>query len=105
MSRTRCVALLAKTLIRPFAAGTMAMFEVTAASSAFSVDTVGRAWPYGHIVRYPNGPGGTTVAPITCACAAAGTAQGLAPAFTSRDVIGIAPPGSRVSATLHGVTP
>ncbi len=32
----------------PFAVGTMAIFEVIAPSSAFNVDTLGCAAPFGH---------------------------------------------------------
>ena len=38
------------------------MFEVTAPSDAFSVETVGWDWPSAHKVRYPSDPTGTTVA-------------------------------------------
>jgi hypothetical protein len=56
--------------------GTMAMFEVSA-SVAFSVDTNGCAAPCGHNVKYPSGPGGTTVALNTKACAAVDTLHTL----------------------------
>jgi hypothetical protein len=41
MSITRRVALLAKTVVLPFSAGTIAMFDGTVASSEFSAATVG----------------------------------------------------------------
>jgi hypothetical protein len=43
------------------------MFDVIAASSAFSVDASGRVAPWGHNVRNPSAAGGTTVALTTCA--------------------------------------
>ena len=49
-------------LTEPLVVGTMAMFDVTAPSMAFKVDTKGWTAPCGHKVRNPNGPGGTTVA-------------------------------------------
>src|ERR1019366_6155333 len=67
ISTIRCVWSLAKALIDPLVAGTIARFEVIAPSSAFSVDTSGRVCPCGHNVKYPSGVGGTTVTLKTCA--------------------------------------
>ena len=46
-----CVLSVTKALIDPFVVGTMAMFEVTVPSYAFSVETSGCASPCGHSVR------------------------------------------------------
>jgi len=100
-----CVGLLGKTLIDPLAVGTMARFEVTAPSSAFSVDTTGMVAPRGHSVMYPSGPGGTTVTLNTSACAVEGIPHGLALTATFNEVIGGDPDGRRVSTTRQGVTP
>ena len=54
--------------MEPSVVGTIARFEVTSPSTAFSVDTVGWFWPSGHNVRYPNLPDGITVALKTYAC-------------------------------------
>src|SRR5437764_12752759 len=54
MSRTRRVELLGNALMFLFQVGTIARFDVTAASSAFSDDTVGWLCPCGHNVRYPS---------------------------------------------------
>jgi hypothetical protein len=51
MSNTKCVESDAKALTEPLVVGTIAMFEVTAASKAFSVETRGCAAPCGHNVR------------------------------------------------------
>jgi hypothetical protein len=48
--------------MEPFAVDTIAMFDVMAPSSAFSVEINGCGVPYGHIDRYPSTPVGTTVA-------------------------------------------
>src|ERR1035438_4833907 len=61
ISKIRCVGLLGNTLIDPAVVCTNARFMSTAPSSAFSVDTSGIVCPCGHNVRYPRGPGGTTV--------------------------------------------
>src|ERR1035438_5523772 len=100
----KCVRLLANALIDPFVVGTIAMFDVIAASSAFSVATTGRTCPCGHSVKYPIDAGGTTVTLITCACALAGIPHALALTATSRFEMGKDPAGSRVSSTRHGVT-
>ena len=39
----------------PFKVATMAMFDVTAPSSEFKVDTRGCVSPSGHRLRYPKG--------------------------------------------------
>src|ERR1035441_2461406 len=93
------VGLLANALIDPFVVGTMAMFEVTAPSNAFSVATTGRTCPCGQSVKYPSDAGGTTVTLNTCACALAGIPHALALTATSRFVIGKDPAGCRVSNT------
>ena len=80
------------------------MFDVIAPSSAFSVDTSGLVCPWGHSVRNPRIPGGTTVVLKTCACASAGIPQPLEVTATSNEVMGGDPAGSRVSFTRHGAT-
>src|ERR1039458_619718 len=80
-----CVRLLANALIDPFVVGTIARFEVTAPSGAFSVDTVGRVCPCGQSVRNPNGPGGTAVTFTTCAWALAGIPHVLELTCTSSE--------------------
>src|ERR1035437_6317365 len=105
MSKIICVRSLAKALIHPLAVGTIARFEVMAPSSAFSVETTGRACPCGHNVRYPRGAGGTTVTLITCAWALAGIPHALALTPTSSDLMAGDPAGWRVSITRQGVTP
>src|ERR1035437_4702989 len=95
---------LANALIHPLLAGTIAMFDVIAPSSAFNVDTNGRACPCGHNVRNPIGPGGTTVAFVTCACALAGIPPPLPLTATSSEAMGADPAGFRVSTTRQGVT-
>jgi hypothetical protein len=62
MSSTSRVELVGKALMLLLDVGTIARFDVTAASSALSVATVGWLCPCGHKVRYPSGPDGTTVA-------------------------------------------
>ena len=91
-------------LIDPFVSGTIAMFEVMAPSKAFNVATVGCDNPCGHIVMYPSGPGGTTVALNTYACALAGAPHPLELTFTlmvPRN--GGVPAGRRVSFARHGI--
>src|ERR1035438_8729401 len=100
----KCVRLLANALIDPFVVGTIAMFDVIAASNAFNVATTGRACPCGHSVKYPIEAGGTTVTLNTNACPLDGIPHTLALTATSRFVIGKDPDGSRVSNTRHGVT-
>ena len=67
MSKIRWVGLLANALIEPLATGTIAMFEVIAPSSAFSVEATGMLCPCGHNVRYPSEPGRTPGQPASSA--------------------------------------
>ena len=62
MSSIRCVGFDVNTLTNPFVLGTIAMFDVITPSEAFNVDASGSGLPFGHIVTYPSGPRGTTVA-------------------------------------------
>jgi hypothetical protein len=62
MSRIKCVGDEAKASIDPLAVGTIAIFDVIAPSAAFRVDASGCGCPFGHKVRKPNDPAGTTVA-------------------------------------------
>src|SRR5579872_3368267 len=104
MSRIKYVGLEANAVMEPFFVGTMAMFEVMAPSSALSVAVGGCGSPSGHIVRKPNGPGGTTVALKTNACAVAGTPQGEAVTLTLKsEENGGVPCGLRESSTRQGV--
>ena len=62
MSSTTSVVLLTKTLTAPCnPAGTIAALALMRPSSEFIVDTSGRFWLVGQMVRYPSGAGGTTV--------------------------------------------
>src|ERR1041385_5175474 len=91
-------------LIDPFDAGTIARLEVIAPSMAFRVETNGCAEPCGHSVRKPRGPGGTTVAFTTYACADAIAPHAAADAFRSFSPLkGAEPAGLRVSSTRQGV--
>jgi hypothetical protein len=105
ISKIRCVGLLGKTLMDLLMVGTIARFEVTTPSSAFSVDTTGMVCPSGHSVMYPSGPGGTTATLSTSACAVEGIPQALALTATFSEVMGGDPGGCRVSTTRQGVTP
>jgi hypothetical protein len=58
----------------PLADGTSARFEVTVASNALRVAASGCGSPCGHNVSNPSGPGRTTAALRTNACAAMSTA-------------------------------
>ena len=79
VSNKTSVALLTYTLIAPFVpAGTTAAFAATAPLYEFSVDAFGIACPVGHVVRYPSGPGGTTVKFNEYAAALTGIPQELA---------------------------
>src|SRR5947199_7004405 len=72
------VSLLAYTLTHPpVPAGTIAALPTTCPCSAFSVAATGTGWPVGYIVRYPSGPGGTTVTFSEYAWATDGTGHGL----------------------------
>src|SRR5690349_13826444 len=100
ISMTTCVGFDPKILIDPFAAGTIARLEVIAPSPAFRVETNGLTAPCGHSVKKPRGPGGTTVAFSTYACAAAGAPQDAAATFRSIFPLnGCEPAGFRVSST------
>ena len=105
ISTIRCARSLANTLMEPLPAGTIARFDVTLASSAFSVATTGRVCPCGHNVRYPSEPVGTTVTLMTCAWALTGIPHTLALTATSGDVMATDPAGCRVSTTRQGATP
>src|SRR5271166_2083941 len=89
MSRINCVRFVAYASISPLLVGTIAMFDVTAPSGAFRVETHGRLPPSGHSVRYPSGSDGTTVALKTYACAVLGGPQALVTTST-----GSSPPGT-----------
>jgi hypothetical protein len=102
ISRIRWVGELANALIDPLVVGIMAMFEVIAPSSAFSVEASGLVCPWGQSVKKPRPPGGTTVVLKTCACASTGIPQALAETATSNEVM--VEPESRVSFTRHGAT-
>src|SRR5208337_4133875 len=114
MSMTKSVLLVAKTLILPLVpAGTMASFPTTPPLRAFSVATTGSGWPAGQVVRYPNGPGATTVMRIEYAFADEGIPQVLerigkfrvAPATSEGGpLLPVKPLPDRVSASRHGVT-
>ena len=52
----------AKASMEPLVVDTIAMFDATTPSKAFSVEVNGRGWPLAHSVRYPSTPWGTTVA-------------------------------------------
>src|SRR5215813_8392891 len=83
----------------------MAMFEVTAPSLAFRVETNGFTAPCGHNVRKPSDDGGTTVALSTKAWAAEVAPQSLKTTLTSTlPLKGAVPAGLRVSMTRHGST-
>src|SRR5205823_2676548 len=89
--------------MEPLVVGTMAMLDVTMPSPAFSVETKGCIEPWGHRVRKPSGPGGTTVALRTKAWALVGTPQPLPGTSTSRAPLkGGVPAGFLVSRTRHG---
>src|SRR5271157_2520873 len=103
MSSTSCVRLEAKASILPLLVGTIAMFDVTAPSIAFSVETPGCIPPSGHSVRYPNEPGGTTVPLKTYACAVLGGAHTL-PTTSTVSSLTKAPFPLRVSSTRQGDT-
>src|SRR5215472_6701104 len=82
---------------------TIAMFDVTAPSDAFSVETDGMGSPSAQSVRYPSEPTGTTVALKTYCSAAPGTLQVLPATFTGGLRCPLkAPPDERVSMTRHG---
>ena len=105
MSRIICVAFDENALMDPFVVGTIAMFEVTAPSRAFSVETTGCDAPCGQSVKKPNDEGGTTVAFRTNASADTGAPQPLVTTPTSLAPLnGGEPAGLRVSMTRHGVT-
>jgi hypothetical protein len=62
MSKTTSVAWVTNTVIAPpDPAGTIAAFATTVPVGSFNVDTFGIDCPVGHVVRFPSGPGGTTV--------------------------------------------
>src|SRR5271157_1386731 len=101
MSSTSCVRLVAYASILLLMLGTIAMLEVIAPSIAFSVETTGCCSPFGHNVRYPRGPCGTTVALKTYACAASGGSHTLT--ATSLPSVPLNnPPVWRVSSTRQG---
>src|SRR5579871_1782580 len=77
MSRINWVYPAAKVSVEPSRFGTMAIFDVTRPSNAFSVDASGRVSLSGHKVRNPKAPLGTTVALKTYAAAVVGGAHGL----------------------------
>src|SRR5689334_10963964 len=80
ISRISCVSAFANASMEPLLTllGTIAMFDVTNPSRAFSVETTGCCWPAGHNVRKPRGPlAGTTVALKTYALALLGGWHGL----------------------------
>src|SRR5271167_572581 len=105
MSRISCVRFEAKASIEPSLLGTIAMFDVTDPSTAFSVETPGCEPPSGHRVRYPNVGAGTTVALNTYASAVLGGPQMLFSTFTvSSPWNGLPFPTCRVSSTRQGVT-
>ena len=98
------VASVAYKLIDPFVVGTIAMFDVSAPSNAFRVDTCGHGCPCGHKLRNPRVPVGIAVVFRTKAFAATGTGQSLIAMFTSLvPIIGGAPAGERVSNARQGV--
>src|SRR5947209_11908671 len=103
MSSTRCVLCGAKAATDPLFAGTLAMFEVMAASEAFRVETCGGGPPPGHRVRKSSGAGGTTVAFSTYAWAEAEALQFAPETFTARvPEKGGEPAGFLVSNTRQG---
>src|ERR1700674_4611700 len=105
ISRIKCDGFKANALTEPLVVGPSAMFEVTAPSMAFRVETSGCDPPCGHNVRKPSGPGGTTGALSTYDWADAGAPQPLAVTFTFiAPVNGGEPGGLRVSSTRHGAT-
>src|SRR4051794_1678095 len=105
MSRISCTGLLGNALMFPFVVGTIAMLDVTHPSTAFNVATVGCVAPCGQSVKYPSGPGGTTVALNTCAWAVDGTPHPLSVAATGRTPLnGGLPEGWRLSSTRQGGT-
>src|SRR5208283_4905604 len=104
MSSTNWVELVAYASIHPFVVGTIARFEVTAPSYAFRVEASGLGWLFGHEIRYPRTPCGTTVAFRTNACARLGRRQELAKVFTASVPLKAPPePGFRVSSARQGV--
>ena len=104
MSSTRCTGFDANELIKPFAVGTIARFDVTTPSLAFNVETRGRAVPCGQSVRKLKGPGGTTVAFKTKDWAVAGAPQPLNITLTSIVPVNGGKPGVfLVSNTRQGV--
>src|SRR5262245_17517182 len=98
ISKISCVESLVKALMPPLAPGTIAMFEVIAASNAFRFETVGRAVPSGHRVMQHSRPAGTTVALKTYAWAGAGTPQLPLTLMLRFPRTGV----GRVSRTRHG---
>src|SRR5208337_2966601 len=106
MSSISCVRLDAKASIEPSVVGTIAMFDVTAPSIAFSVEATGGGLPLsGHKVRYPSGPGGTTVALKMYAWAIFEGPHTLSATSTvSSSTNGCPLPTWRVSSTRHGAT-
>src|SRR5450759_1599718 len=92
-------------LIDPFVAGTIAIFDVSAPSIEFRVDTCGHGCPCGHKLRNPRLLTGTVVAFKTNAFAKIGIPQALAVMETSfTPVIAGAGNGKRLSNTRQGVT-
>src|SRR5271166_7144672 len=87
--------------MKPLLVGTTARFDVISPSYAFRVETTGWDCPFAHSDRYPNGPGGTTVALATMACARGGRPQEGTMALTAS--VPENWPLGRVSRTRHGV--
>ena len=91
----------------------MAAFATTVPVESFNVETFGLDCPAGHVVRFPSGPGGTTVKFSEYASAVAGIPQELDGTGNVRvcpaSIDGgpntpEKPAPGRVSATRHGVT-
>src|SRR5580698_4013834 len=104
ISRINCVEPWAHASVLPSVLGTMAMFDVTAPSLAFSVDTVGCGSPSGHSVRKLSVPCGIAVALNTYPSEVAGGPQGLVCTLIVFSPLNGCPPPLRVSITRHGVS-